>query len=195
MNQNTKGCRWIYIMPVLYVLSAYLLPVILSGLSKVSDTGAGSPAAPLWFWGLPVLFGIFNLILVLTVGKRATRTQLLNCARIVKYGLIPFYILGGICIALCILLMFTPVVIMVFVGPAVAFMLSVIGWIILACGAPYSMAYIVRAYKENVHDGALSAFAGIFQFFFVMDVIFLIILACKDRRYRRISQSRYGNVV
>lgn len=187
MNQNRKGCRWIYIMPVLYVLSAYLLPVILLGVGKGIDTDAKSAGYSLCFWGLPILVGILNLIVVLTVGRRATRIQLLNCARIVKYGLTPFFVLGGICIALCILLMFTPVVIMIFVGPVAAFMLSVIGWIVLACGAPYSMAYIVRAYKEKVHGGVLSTFAGIFQFFFVMDVIFLIIQACKDRRYRRIS--------
>lgn len=190
MNQNHKGCGWIYIMPVLYLLSVYLFPVIFLVKSCTATGQADMDSMPSWTLLLPIVFGIINLITVLAAGKKVTRIQLLNCARIVKYGLVPFYIIGGLCIALAILLTFTPVVIMIFVGPAIVITFSVWGWLVLACSAPYSMAYIVRACKERVHGGALSAFAGIFQFFFCMDVIFLIILACKDRRYRRISKNR-----
>ena len=183
MNQKNKGCGWIYIMPILYVLSAYLLPVICCLTSRVQEEGLIRNILLLCFWGFPVIGGIFNLIVVLTVGRRATRLQLLNCARIVKYGLVPFFVMGGILIALCLLLTFTPVVIMIFIGPAMALLLSVIGWLILVGGAPYSIAYIARASKDKVHGAVLTAFAGIFQFFFVMDVLFLIILACFDRKY------------
>jgi len=90
-----------------------------------------------------------------------------------------------------LLLMFTPVVIMVFVGPAIAVSLSVIGWLGLLGAAPFSVAYIVRACKEGVHGKALSVFAVIFQFFFSVDVIFVIILAIKDRVYSKQQKRQY----
>lgn len=39
--------------------------------------------------------GVVNLITVLTVGRKWTRKTLLNCTLIIKYGLIPFYLIGG----------------------------------------------------------------------------------------------------
>ncbi len=80
---------------------------------------------------------------------------------------------------------------MVFVGPTIAILLSAIGWLGLLGAAPFSVAYIVRAYKEGVHGKALSVFAAIFQFFFTMDVIFVIILAIKDRVYSKQQKQQY----
>lgn len=195
MNRNNNGCRWIYLMPVLYVISVYLFPIIFFYQSGGESAQAENVPYPMWPLVLPVIFGLVNLATVLIGGEKITRLQLLNCARIVKYALIPFFILGGLCIALAILLMFTPVVIMIFVGPVVAGILSVLGWLALAGGAPYSIAYIVRACKEKVHGRVLSVFACIFQFFFCMDVIFVIILACKDRGYRQKMQKGYGHLL
>ena len=179
MNRNGKGCRWIYVMPILYVVSAYLVLAI--PFLKIPTF------LPEILFGMLLLFGSMNLVVVLTVGSMATRVQILNCSRIVKYGLIPFFVIGAGLVVLSFLLIFIPVPITIFMAPALAFTLCVVGWFILVLGAPYSMAYIVRAFKERVNSGVLSVFAGIFQFFFVMDVIFVIILACKDRIYRRLS--------
>ena len=87
--------------------------------------------------------------------------------------------------------MLTPVVIMIFVGPTVAIVLSVIGWLGLLGAAPFSIAYIVRACSEGVQRKVLSVFAGIFQFFFTLDVIFVVILAVKDRSFVK-AQKGYG---
>ena len=88
-------------------------------------------------------------------------------------------------------LLLVGVVIMVFVGPVIAVLLSVIGWLGLLGAAPFSVAYIVRACKEGVHGKALSVFAAIFQFFFSLDVIFVIILAIKDRVYSKQQKRQY----
>ena len=87
--------------------------------------------------------------------------------------------------------MFTPVVIMVFMGPTIAVVLYIIGWLGLLGAVPFSLAYIVRACKEGVHGKVLSVFATIFQFFFTMDVIFVIILAIKDRVYSKQQKQQY----
>ena len=39
----------------------------------------------------------------------------------------------------------------------------------------------------------LSVFAGIFQFFFTLDVIFMIILAVKDRSFVKAQKGRTWN--
>lgn len=189
MNETKKASGAIYIVPVLYVLGMYLLPVMLGGFRNIqgpSDTNLSD-----WLLALPIILGLVNLAVVLILGEKISRGQLLICTRIIKYALIPFYFLGGLCIALALLLMFTPVVIMVFVGPTIAVLLSVIGWLGLLGAAPFSVAYIVRACKEGVHGKALSVFAAIFQFFFSLDVIFVIILAIKDRVYSKQQKRQY----
>lgn len=58
--------------------------------------------------------------------------------------------------------MFTPVVIMVFVGPAIAVVFSVAGWLILLGAAPYSVGWLVRCSKERAHHPAV-LIAGIIR--------------------------------
>lgn len=192
MNETKKASGAIYIIPIVYVLGMYLMPVILWALGNAeASTDYANRGWVLALLIIPIILGLVNLAVVLILGKKISRGQLLICTRIIKYALIPFYLLGGLCIAVALLLMFTPVVIMVFVGPAIAILLSAIGWLGLLGAAPFSVAYIVRAYKEGVHGKALSVFAAIFQFFFTMDVIFVIILAIKDRAYSKQQKRQY----
>lgn len=189
MNETKKASGAIYIVPIVYVLGMYLMPVMLGVPSNAEGSLDSSISG--WILALPIILGLVNLSVVLILGEKISRGQLLICTRIIKYALIPFYIIGGLCIAVALLLMFTPVVIMVFVGPTIAVLLSVIGWLGLLGAAPFSVAYIVRACKEGVHGKALSVFAAIFQFFFSMDVFFVIILAIKDRVYSKQQKRQY----
>ena len=109
--------------------------------------------------------------------------MLLRGALIVKYVLIPFYIVGGINVALFALMMFTPVVFMVFLSPVIIGVLCFFGWIYLVGGTVFSLAYIIKAKKEKAHGTVLSVIGGIMQFFFAMDVISLMILSIKDKKY------------
>lgn len=127
---------------------------------------------------LPGLFGIANLVIVIAGKNKITREQLLNCALIIKYSLIPFYIVGGLCIVAALLMSFIPVPFMIFFGPAVA----VVGWFAMLGAAPYSIAYLVRSYKEGVHSKAMVIVAGILQFFFTVDVISMMVLALKEKK-------------
>lgn len=189
MNETKKASGAIYIVPIVYVLGMYLMPVVLWVLGNAKESMDNVNSG--WVLALPIILGLVNLAVVLILGEKISRRQLLICTRIIKYALIPFYIVGGLSIAVALLLMFTPVVIMVFIGPTIAILLSAIGWLGLLGAAPFSVAYIVRAYKEGVHGKALSVFAAIFQFFFTMDVIFVIILAIKDRVYSKQQKQQY----
>ena len=165
MNESNKVSRAVYIVPVIYVLGMYMMPVLFWIICNMQESTDSFDAG--WIMVMPIVLGLINLAVVLILGK------------------------GGFCIIVALLLMLTPVVIMIFVGPTVAIVLSVIGWLGLLGAAPFSIAYIVRACGEGVQGKVLSVFAGIFQFFFTLDVIFVIILAVKDRRFVK-AKKGYG---
>ena len=176
----------LYLLSALYIIGVYaFVPLYLllnhgaAQATSQAEYSANTTDLPLL---IPVVLGVLNLIAVLTLGRRASREQLLNCAIAIKYALIPFYIAGGLCIAAALLMMFTPVVIMVFLGPAIAIFFSIAGYVILLGGAPYAVGYLVRAGKEGVHHKALCIVAGILQFIFTADVISMMILALKEKK-------------
>ena len=150
MNETKKASGAIYIVPIVYVLGMYLMPVMLGVPSNAEGSLDSSISG--WILALPIILGLVNLAVVLILGEKISRGQLLICTRIIKYALIPFYFLGGLCIAVALLLMFTPVVIMVFVGPTIAVLLSVIGWLGLLGAAPFSV-YPFFAGPHNVSNG------------------------------------------
>lgn len=178
--ENKKKFPVIYLLAVLYVLSAYLGPV---ALLVMPDSDVASIITSWLFW-LPVILGVVNFIVVLAAKSKMDRKQLLVCSMIIKYALIPFYLVGGLLIILCLLLTVTPIVFMVFVGPMMALILGIYGWVILLGAAPFSVAYIVRSYKGGFHSKALLIISAIMQFFFTMDVIFITVLAVKERKYK-----------
>ena len=122
-----------------------------------------------------------------TVGKKVNQKTLLNCTVLVKYGLIPFYILGTALILMFLLFSFIPVPFMIFVGPYMAIILSVVGWLILIGSAPFSIVYIMKSYKEGIHGKALSIVSGILQFFFALDVLSIMFLTLKEKRWKKLT--------
>ena len=171
----------LYLLAAAYTVTVWLFPVLWYLLSQL---GEDSPyralqIVPLF---LPGLMGIVNLIAVLIVRNRVEREVFLHCAVIIKYCLVPFYLIGGTCIALAWLLTFTPVVIMIFVGPAVAISFTILGYISLLGSAPFSVAYIVKSCKAGVHGKVFAIAGSILQFFFAGDTISLIVLALKERK-------------
>ena len=125
MNESNKVSRAVYIVPVIYVLGMYMMPVLFWIICNMQEATESFDAG--WIMVMPIVLGLVNLAVVLILGKRISRVQLLICTRIIKYALIPFYVIGGFCIIVALLLMLTPVVVMIFVGPTVAIVLSVIG--------------------------------------------------------------------
>jgi len=183
-NQSEKGFHPIYILAGLYTFSIYMFPVIYFVVnSKVENENS----LQIWPFGIIIFLDLINLFIVISFKNKIGRIRLLNCAILIKYTLIPFYVIGGLIIAIALLLMFTPVVIMVFVGPMVAIVFSILGWIAMVGAAPFSMGYIRMSYKEGTHGKFLSVLAGIFQFFFTVDVISIMILALKEKRCVKVT--------
>lgn len=189
-DENYKKTSWPYILSIVYVIVAYTF-IFISGYINQLDLPENLVSVQnifaLFFLFLPIILCILNYIIVFTMGKKVNHNTLLNSTILVKYGLIPFYILGTIIILIFLLFSFIPVPFMIFVGPYVSLIFSVIGWLILIGSAPFSIAYIIKSYKEGIHGKTLSIITGILQFFFVFDVISIMILTLKEKRWRKLT--------
>ena len=174
-KRGKKGVRPIYLLAIAYVIVIYTILVSFIVLDD-DEIRIGV----LW---LPILAG---LILVMVLRKRLSREELLNCAIIVKYCLIPFYMLGGLGVLGVLILSVIPVPFMIFMGLAAVLML-VYGWIVMICSAPFSIAYIAASYKEGVHNKILLVIAGIMQFFFTVDVLSIMFLVIKENKWVKTS--------
>lgn len=173
--------RNITILAVLYTVLVYAAPALFYAVVTFLPDFLKGLAYVILF--LPVALAIINVIYIKKNFNALSRDVLLRGALIVKYVLIPFYIVGGINVALFALMMFTPVVFMVFLSPVIIGVLCFFGWIYLVGGTVFSLAYIIKAKKEKAHGTVLSVIGGIMQFFFAMDVISLMILSIKDKKY------------
>jgi hypothetical protein len=182
-DQYKKGFHPIYILAGFYALAIYIYPVIFAVVNSIME----SEKLAIWSCEFPLFLGIINLIVVILLKDKVGRIRLLNCAILIKYSLIPLYIVGGLTIVLSLLLMLTPVVIMVFVGPTIATTLSILGWIAMVGAAPFSVGYIWMSYKEKIHGKFLSVITSIFQFFFTVDVISMMVLALKEKRCVKVT--------
>lgn len=189
MSRERSGFTPLYLLAALYVTGVYAFLPLLYLLNRDYFTaGSGAKMQPAPFLPpllLPAALGLLNLISVIVLRRRTTRVQLLNCALAVKYALIPFYLAGGFCIAVALLLTFTPVIIMIFIGPPVAAILSAGGWIILLGSAPFSIGYLIKAREDKVHSHDFCWRTAFMQFFFVFDVVSVMSAAFAEKKWIR----------
>ena len=162
-----------YILPVLYVIVSYTFFL----LANFFDTAITLQILSIL---LPFIMGVVNLLVVLTVGRKWSRTTLLNCTLLIKYGLIPFYLIGGsITIGVTVLALFPLPLLALFGLVTIVFLLF--GYGILLGAAPYAIAYLIKSCKEGVHPTWLAILGGICQFFFCFDVFAVMALTLKER--------------
>ena len=73
------------------------------------------------------------------------------------------------------------------IDPSDELTFSFIGWCIVAGGAVFPIAYAIRAHKDGIHGKVLTITACILQFFFVADVISVMVLTLKEKRWRKLT--------
>lgn len=179
-NQN-KGFHYIYVISLIYVLSIYLVPVIAFTLISMDIKIADN-----LFW-LPVIIGIVIFVASIKCCKPGNRIVLLNAAVLIKYGLIPFFIINQCLSVILLLFTFIPVPFMIFVGPTGFLILSVVGWFVLALGAPVTISYLCVTAKEKLRSKGMVVLHSLLQYFFVADVIDLMILTLKERKWKKLT--------
>lgn len=162
-----------YVLPILYLIISYTFFLFANLFHNVVEIEVIT-------FLLPIILGIINLIVVLTAGRKWSRKTLLNCTLIIKYGLIPFYLIGGsITLGVTVMALF-PLPLMLLFGLVAAVFLFY-GYVILLGTAPYAIAYIVKSCKGGIHSKSAAIVSGICQFFFVFDVLSMVVLTLKER--------------
>ena len=162
-----------YILPVVYVVVSYTFFLLAGFFDNTMELQILSIL-------LPFIMGIINLIVVLTAGRKWSRKTLLNCTLIIKYGLIPFYLLGGSITVYVTMMAFFPLPLMALFG-LVTIVFLIFGYGILLGSAPYAISYLIKSRKDGVHPKWLAILGGICQFFFSFDVLAMMVLTLKER--------------
>lgn len=154
--------------------------------------GNSSSGVPLVFFLTPLVLTSVNIAVAIVFRRKIDRRYFLGAAIILKYGLIPYFIVGGLLIVIFFLLIFTPVVIMVFVSPPIIIALLVIGWFSMSESAPFMIVYFVNSAKASAATGKKShkvggiiyaVIGGVMQMFFCLDVLAAEIACYKERRH------------
>lgn len=180
-TKQEKGFQLFYIFPILYVLSVYLLPVFILMMQAKNMLS--------YLIYLPIVCGVLNIIVSIKFCKPENRYMMFHATVLVKYAMIPFFILGGLLVMASLLLSFIPVPFMIFLGPTVAVMGIIIGWLVLAFEAPYAISYLRLSAKAKTCSKVMAVLHSIFQFFFTLDVIDVMVLTMKERKWRRLTIS------
>ncbi len=185
-----KGFHPIYLPPIFYTVSIYLLPVLYFW---INQNATDEYAIHIWPLLLPLILGLVNLIVVIRARNKVSRIHLLHCALLIKYSLVPFFITGSLCFVLAVFLMLAPAAFTVLFVPTAAVLFSIVilfsvpGWFCLIGAAPYSIAYIVQSRRQGVHGRFLCVAAGILQFFFLADLLSMMVLTLKEKRCVKIT--------
>lgn len=162
-----------YILPVVFVVVSYTFFLLAGFFDNTMELQILSIL-------LPFIMGIINLIVVLTAGRKWSRKTLLNCTLIIKYGLIPFYLLGGSITVYVTMMALFPLPLMALFG-LVTIVFLIFGYGILLGSAPYAISYLIKSRKDGVHPKWLAILGGICQFFFSFDVLAMMVLTLKER--------------
>jgi len=176
-EEKIFSITWLRVMAIAFIISTYIAPFSIGVCSDANLDGL-----PLLFIFLPILIGIVNFIVILINRKKIDRVDLLKCTTMIKYLMIPFYIIGGIMIGLLFLMGLIPVPFMIFLTPFVGMILAVFGWFYMVASSSFSLIYLVKSAKEGIHHTVLCVIAGICQYFFVADVVSIAILALKEKK-------------
>lgn len=178
-KEQQKRFHYFYVFPIMYVLSIYLSPFFLTMWQKESILS--------YLSYIPILFAILNIAVSIIFCKPENRIMMLNAAVLVKYTMIPFFVIGGFVLLVCLLFTFIPVPFMIFVGPTISIMGMIMGWLILAFESPYVIAYLYLSQKEKIRPSALAIVHTIFQFFFVIDVVDVMFLALREKKWKKLT--------
>lgn len=197
MDSKKKGftSKWIYGWAFAYIISPYIWLFCPDPGISIGENGlyAGAGGSPILLLGalllefLPLIFIVLNFVVVGTQKEKISREQFLNCTILIKYGLLPLYCFGGLLVVFLILITFIPVPFMIFAGPMGALGLSFLGYILLLGSVPFAFAYLTKSRQEKVHARGLTTFAKIAQFIFVLDVVFIMVLSWKEKRWRKLT--------
>ena len=192
--KNKKKNSWNLVLPIIGIIlmNIAILPMLLSGeTSEDVDLPTyegydGSPSpmdtstkliyAAICF--AVVAFAISAIAVVVAHNRKDKRNPATERRGmlIIKLGLIPFYIFGGM---LCFVLAILPATIFV------SFFLGIIGWFVMIPGSVWAVCYAFSLRKMGGIKNGTTILFIIMQLIMVLDVISAIVIAIVGYRYEK----------
>lgn len=133
------------------------------------------------FAGLALLFVLAIIALVLhNSSARCNPVCERQVMLIIKLGLVPFYLFGG-------MLIFVLMVI-----PATALMtplLAAAGWLVMLTGSVWAICYALSMRKAGMISGGVAALFIVMQFFFVLDVVAALVMFFLGRSREKAAEA------
>lgn len=191
MEQKSSPSKWFCCLPIAYVLIAYsyiFIPILTSrnGIFPLSRAPLPRVLNILFNCRL-LIFAVLNLTITVRQAKKLSREQLFNCAVLVKYSLIPLYLFGSFLILAFVIVSFFPLPGVILLGPVMALAISLGGWLILLGGAPFSIAYLLKAKNSGALNTPGAIAAILMQFFFVVDAAVIMFFSFREKRWRKLT--------
>ncbi len=186
MNEsNEKKGTGNRILAFLYVISIYASLIgSMIWIDKDSDVPLGCilsvMAVPILIWICCIIYNKKNYEVM-------DRKAMFDAVILMKYLMIPLFVVGGFCVCAMALLSFIPVVFMIFVGPVAVIILCVMGWCYMVSGLAFSLPYFKKVREEQAYGAGLTVLATICQFFFGLDVLTFMLLTLKEKRWAKLT--------
>ena len=177
------------VLPIAYVASIYLFAPLsdLFDPSGQEQNVIGEILYTIVFF-LPVITGIMNCVYSGKMRKASNTAGLLTAAAIIKYGLIPFFLLGAGLVWGAMIASIVPMM-WIFGVPFLIPIFMFIGYVLMVFGSCHTIAYARVKMRTDPSNRLLFVFSMICSFLFVFDVIIVIVLRVMEKRRR----TRYYN--
>ncbi len=175
--------KLLYAIPILFVLTLYLFGPMLSIFQGFGEFGEWiSDMISKFMFIFIIILSLANILVSIVFYRDENIDYFFNSMLILKISLIPLFVIGAMFITFAVLLSFVPIMFIFGVGPTAFVVGNTIGGVILLFSAPYGIAYLLLAKRKKVfHPGVVVLFS-IFQFFYVLDVITVLIIFFWKRR-------------
>lgn len=180
--QPKRPLRWI--IPVAYVLSldSFLLLILFSSAFNLDGAGAleSTLTALTITGGILLVANIVQCIVLHATNAPYRRTFSRRVMLLMKIGLIPFFLLGGLVMSFLMLLSIHPV--LAFVGWMSLPLAGAIGWAAMMSGSAWAIAYALGLYRDRLMSAGECVAHVLLQLFFFADVIDAIVLFVRGRK-------------
>ncbi len=173
------------ILALIYVISIYG-----SLIGSIILIGQDEEVSSNFIWillAIPVVIWICSLIFNIKNYRHMDRYSMFDAAMIMKYLMIPLFLVGGFLTLFMAMLTFIPVVFMAVLGPTSALVLSVIGWVYMVSGIVFSIPYLLKSRAEHVNGIGSTILGIICQFFMFLDVIFMMVMTFREERWKKVT--------
>lgn len=192
MTEQARPLRWI--VPVAYAVSANLLFAIplAAGSGDANGSGPLGWAETASFVALCVLFvaNILECAIITARDAPGLRAFSRRTMLMMKLGLIPFFLFGGLIMLFLMVLSIHPVL-------AVAGWISLpiaaaFGWLIMMGGSAWAITYALELRRAGFISAGECAAHVVLQLFFFADVVDAVVLFARGRKRERLFTGGAG---